>query len=46
MFMICSHQQTVGEREIPGMSKLDFWTVFALGTQLALAAFVQVTILS
>lgn len=46
MFMICSIQQTVGEREIPGMSKLDFWTVFALGTQLALAAVVQLTILS
>ena len=46
MFMICSLQQTIGEREIPGMSKLDFWTVFALGTQLVLAAVVQLTILS
>ena len=46
MFMVCSLHHKVGEREIPGMSKLDFWTVFALGTQLVLAAVVQLTILS
>jgi len=28
------------------MSKLDFWTVFAVGTQLILAVIVQVTVLS
>lgn len=33
-------------REKPGMSKLDFWAVIAIGTQLTLAAVVQFTILS
>ncbi len=28
------------------MSKLDFWTVFAVGTQLTLAVIVQFTVLS
>ncbi len=28
------------------MSKLDFWAVVAVGTQLTLAAIVQVTVLS
>ena len=28
------------------MSNLDFWTVFAVGTQLTLAAIVQLTVLS
>ena len=45
MFMICSHylKQWQGEEAI--ISKTDFWAVVALGTQLTLAAIVQLTVL-
>ena len=46
MFMICSFRRKTVQRMEGVVSKLDFWAFVAVGTQLVLAAVVQLTVLS